>query len=293
MTKSMVAFCAAALALAGCAMPVEEATATAGLHPDDVKPEDGSELASAALGSSQQAHALHYTDGTNQWLETAYPMGTDNPNCKDWYVYDRWLSSRPIVGTTRYTTFDTNHYWARGTYVDTMMKAIPESLGYTPGRKLTLIDHNSIVARGNGLCSGRYVFQWDNRTNYGPFEATSYYVTANIPDYFIPGEQACKATAGESIPSTLVDLYVCEAPNSASVGSIGSWCGKSSGNWRKVPNGWGSTSWDSTNKKCYVGASVYYPKPTGKVAVSFNMVIKSGIGHGVAPAEFWIVRYAN
>lgn len=287
--KSIVALCVSGLVFAGCAMPVEDVGA--GVDPSDVKPEDGADLASANIGTGEQPHALHYTDPTNQWLEPSYPMGTDNPNCKDWWIYDRYLSSRPAIGTTRYTTFETRHPWITGTYVNTMMNAIPNALGYTAGWKQTLVDYNSVVARTSGLCSGRYVFQWDNRTNFGAFESTSYWVSANIPDYFIPSEAACKATAGESVPAALVDLYVCEAPNSASVTSLSSWCGKSNGKWRKVGSMTGTGSWNTTTKKCFAGAGVYYEKVAGKVAVSFNMVIKTGIGHGVSPAEIFVVRY--
>jgi hypothetical protein len=36
---------------------------------------------------------------------------------------------------------------------------------------------------------------------------------------------------------------------------------------------------------------VYYAPPAGKVAVSFNMVLKAGVGHGVAPADIGVYRY--
>jgi hypothetical protein len=217
-------------------------------------------------------------------------MGADNPNCKDWWMYDRYLSSRPALGTTKFTTYETRHAWAQGAYVNQMMAAIPDALGYSWPWKTLLIDYNSVVARPSGKCSGRYVFQWDNRTDYGPFEKTSYWVSANIPSYLIPARKdACTTTAGESVPAVMVDLYVCEAPNSGSVGSISQWCSKTSGHWRKAgsatANGW----W--TNNSCYSGAFVYYPAQADRVAVSFNMVIKAGIGHGVAPAEIYVHRY--
>jgi len=263
-----------------------------GINPADVKPEDGAELAGASLGSAEQAHALHYTDGTNQWAETSYPMGTDNPNCKDWWVYDRYLWSRPAIGTTKFTTYETYHAWAQGTYVDTMMAAIPNSLGYSDVWKQILIDHNSVVARTNGKCSGRYVFQWDNHTSGGPFEATQYWVSVNIPGYLIaPNKAACTSTKGESVPSALIDLYVCEAPNSGSVTSISSWCSNTSGHWRKVGSSSTAGYWTESLKSCSAATGVFYPTPSGKVAVSFNAVVKTGIGHGVAPAEIYVIRY--
>lgn len=288
MFKKFLGVCCGGILAAGCAMDVEE---TSGPDPRDIKPEDGSELAGAALGSTAQPHALHYTDGTNQWLETAYPMGADNPNCKDWWVYDRYLSSRPAVGFTKFTTYESNHAWAKGTYVDQMMAAIPDALGYSWAWKSILVDHNSVVARSNGRCSGRYVFQWDNRTNYGPFEKTSYWVSANIPSYLIPANKAaCTSRAGESVPAVMVDLYVCEAPNNAAVGgSISNWCSKTSGHWRKVGSASTTGYWSANS--CSVATGVYYPAPADRVAVSFNMVIKAGIGHGVAPAEIWVLRY--
>jgi hypothetical protein len=273
----------------GCAVDVSE---SGGGDPRDVKPEDGSELAGANLGSIAEPHALHYTDGTNQWLETSYPMGADNPNCKDWWIYDRYLSSRPAIGTTKFTTYETSHAWAQGAYVNQMMAAIPDGLGYSSVWKSILVDHNAVVARTNGRCSGRYVFQWDNRTNYGPFEKTGYWVSANIPSYLIPANKAaCTSTAGESVPAVMVDLYACEAPNSGAVGSISTWCARDSGHWRKVGSASATGWWSDYTKTCSVGTGVYYPAPTDRVAVSFNMVIKAGVGHGVAPAEIYVLRY--
>lgn len=288
--RSFFAVCGLGLAFAGCTMPVE----SEGVHPDDMKPEDGSELAGAEVGSSQQAHALHYTDGTNLWMEKNYPMGTDNPNCKDWWVYDRYLSNRPAIGSTKFTTYETSHAWAQGATIDQMMAAIPNSLGYSDVWKAILKDHNSVVARTNGKCSGRYVFQFDNRTNYGPFERTSYWVSANIPSYLIPpNKAACTATAGESVPATMMDMYVCEAKKSGDVPSISSWCGTGSKNWRKVGSFTSNGYWTESLKSCFSGGGVYYQAPADRVAVSFNVVIKAGIGHGVAPAEIYVLRYAT
>ena len=87
------------------------------------------------------------------------------------------------------------------------------------------------------------------------------------------------------------NLYVCEAPSSSSVTSISTWCSRTSGHWSKVGSSYGTGYWTSSLKSCFAGTGVYYPTPVGKVAVSFNMVIKAGIGHGVAPAEIFVVRY--
>jgi hypothetical protein len=287
MFKSLIGVCIGGFWLAGCSVEVEE---SAGVDPRDLKPEDGSELAGANLGSAEQPHALHYTDGTNQWLETTYPMGADNPNCKDWWIYDRYISSRPAIGTSSFSTYQTSHPWAQGAYINQMRATIPDALGYSSVWKSILIDHNAVVARPSGKCSGRYVFQWDNRTNGGPFEKTAYWVSANIPSYLIPANKpACTATAGESVPAVMVDLYVCEAPSSGAVGSIGTYCNKSNGHWRKVGSASAGGWW--TGSSCSAGAGVYYPAPTDRVAVSFNMVIKAGVGHGVAPAEIYVLRY--
>ena len=287
-----LAVCGSACIVAGCAMPVEDTGVPAG----DLKPRDGSELAGADLGTSRQSHALHYTDSTNQWMETAYPMGADNPNCKDWLVYDQYWNSMPPVGTTKFTTFDTVHPWAKGTYVESMMAAIPDSLGYSSVWKKILIDHNSVTARVSGQCSGRYVFQFDNRDFFasGPFEATAYWMSANIPTNLIPANQAaCETKEAVSVPATMLDLYVCEASNTATVKEVNIWCGKGSGHWRKVGSASANGSWNATTKQCFAGAGVYYPNPKaeGKVAVSFNVVVKAGIGHGVAPADIYVLRY--
>ena len=285
--KHVGEICVLGVMMVGCSAAVDDA----GIGTADLKPEDASELDGASVGSTQQPHTLHYTDGTNQWLETGYPMGVDNPNCKDWWMYDRYLSSRPAKGTTSYSTYQTSHPWAQGTYVNQMMASIPWGSNYDVWKQI-LVDHNSVVARSSGKCSGRYVFQWDNRTGSGPFETTSYFVSANIPTYLLPKNEAwCKSVAGDLVPATLIDLYVCEAPNSGSVAAISQWCSKTSGNWRKVGSSIGTGSWNTANKTCYAGTGVYYQAPWNKVAVSFNMVIKAGVGHGVAPAEIQILRY--
>jgi hypothetical protein len=279
--------CLLGVMVVGCSAPVDEA----GIDPADVKPEDGSALEGSELGSTQQPHTLHYTDATNQWLETSYPMGADNPNCKDWWVYDRYLSSRPAVGSTSYSTYQTSHKYAQGTYVNQMMASIPWGSNYDVWKQI-LVDHNSVVARSNGRCSGRYVFQWDNRTGSGPFERTFYWVSANIPSYLLPpNETWCKSQAADLVPATLIDLYVFEAPNNSSVTSVSSWCSKTAGNWRKYGSSIGTGYWTASTKTCYAGTGIYYQPPSNKVAVSFNMVVKAGIGHGVAPAEIYVVRY--
>jgi hypothetical protein len=289
--RSFVAICGWSFVATGCTLPVEDT----GIHPDDMKPRDGSELAGARVGSVSQAHALHYTDSSNQWLETGYPMGTDNPNCKDWWVYDQYWNSRPPIGTTKFSTFEVNHPWAKGPYVESMQAAIPDFLGYSSAWKTILIDHNSVTARVSGQCSGRYVFQFDNRDFFasGPFGANSYWISANIPPNLIPANPAaCTSKEAVSVPAVMVDLYVCEAPNSASVGAVNLWCKKSSGHWHKVGSAAVSGgSWNAAYKRCDVSAGVYYPRPSGKVAVAFNVVVKAGIGHGVAPADINVVRY--
>lgn len=286
--------CLLGLMMVGCSAEVDDT----GIDPADVKPEDGSALEGAALGSTQQPHTLHYTDATNQWLETAYPMGADNPNCKDWWVYDRWLSNRPAQGViSSYSTYQTNHPFAQGAYVNQMMASIPWGPTYDIWKQI-LIDHNSEVARSSGKCSGRYVFQWDNHTwnsstgSYGPYERTFYWVSANIPSYLLPANETwCKSTAADLVPATLIDLYVCEAPNSGSVTSLSSWCSKTAGHWRKYASSIGTGSWTASTKTCNAGTGIYYQPPSNKVAVSFNMVVKAGIGHGVAPAEIYVIRY--
>jgi hypothetical protein len=281
------AVCVLGSVMAGCAMQAEGT----GENPD-VKPEDGSELAGTELGSTQQPHALHYTDGTNQWLEQTYPMGKDNPNCKDWWVYDRYRSYAPNVKTwSNFSTYETSHPWAQGAYVNEMYSKLPDSLGYSSVWKTILIDHNSVVARSSGKCSGRYVFQLDNQSS-GVFTASAYWFAATLPDYLIAANAtACKSLAGESVPAAMVDLYVCEAPRSSDVTSISTWCSSTSGHWRMVGSSLTTGYWNSSSKRCEVGTGVYYPQPSGKVAVSFNMAVKTGIGHGPAPANIQVYRY--
>jgi hypothetical protein len=276
------------LAASGCVAPIDD---TVGLHPDDVKPSDGAELGGPDLVSNQQAHELHYTDQTNQWGETNYPIGGYNPNpgCMNWRIYDRYLSSRPAAGSFfKYSTAETSHNWARGPIIDTWMATIPYELGYN---KAGLLDHNTVVAsRYTPGCTGRYVFQWDNRTNFGPFGADSYYVSANIPERLAPKTKAaCEAREGHTVPSLQIELYVCEAPKSSDVTSIDAYCARSTGHWRRVGSNKLTGTWSANS--CGVGGGVTYPKPVGKVAVSFNAVIKAGIGHAPAPADIWLVRY--
>jgi hypothetical protein len=259
-----------------------------------VKPSDASELEGNHLDRAQAPHTQHYVDGSNLWSETAYPMGTDNPNCKDWYVYDRYLSLAPPVGTTLYSTYQTSHAWATGDTINAWMATIPTSLGYSTS---SLVDHNSAVARTGskaGKCSGRYVFQWDNhdKTGYDNFLAKSYYVAAYIPTNLIPAANntACNARNVTDVPHAWVDLYVCESAKGTNIGSFTAWCGAGSKNWRKAGSGSGQGYYNSAYKRCDATAGVSYTTPSNKVAVSFNMVIKTGVGHGVAPAMISISR---
>jgi hypothetical protein len=274
--------------MAGCAVQAE---GTSEGELSDVKPEDGAEFAANQFGSAQQGHALHYTDWSNAWEDTGYPMGTDNPYCKDWYMYDRWVQNRPAVGWSNYSTWDTSHNWATGPVIDAWMNTLPAS--YTSGYKHILVDHNTVVARANGRgCSGRYVFQMDNHTNYD-FAANRYWFSATLPYWLMPRTKvACDARQATDVPSILVDVYACEAYDARSVaGSIGTFCSKTRGNWRKVGSAQGWGWWNSSSQQCDIATGVYYAPPSGKIGVSFNMVIKAGIGHGVAPADIQIYRY--
>jgi hypothetical protein len=279
------------LTVSGCVAPVED---TDGPHAEDVKPSDGAELGGVDIASHQQAHDLHYTDGTNLWSETNYPIaGTyPNPACMDWWSYDKYLSSRPAPGTwANHSTTETAHNFAQGTTIDTWMGTIPNELGYD---KAKLVYRSTVVASRSSApgCTGRYVFQWDNRTNYGPFGANSYYVSANIPAALSPKTKAaCEATAGHLVPSAQMELYVCEAPRSEDVTNIGTYCSRTGGKWRRVIANKATVYWTASLNSCGVSVSAYYPKPVGKVAVSFNAVIKAGIGHGPAPADIWLYHY--
>jgi hypothetical protein len=280
------------LSMAGCASDAGESTPP-GTHPDDVKPGDAAELEGNNVGTAQVPHTQHYVDSTNLWNETAYPMGTDNPNCKSWWVYDRFLGFAPPDGSKRtYSTAATNHAWARGTDINRWMNTIPPQLGYDIA---ALIDHNSVVARASGKCSGRYIFQWNNHesSGYNNFLTDSYNVVAYIPPHLIPSETsaACNERDATSVPHIRLDLYACEAPAGTNIGSFTGWCGSNSSNWRKARSdsaqGWYNSYW----KRCDVTAGVRYDRPAGKVAVSFNVVVKAGIGHGVAPALLEVTRY--
>lgn len=261
-----------------------------GAVPEDVKPSDASQL---VVQRTQQAHALHYTDHTNLWGEPAFPMGTDNPNCKDWWIYDRYMSTAPAMGWSNFDTYQTKHPWARGSEVDAWMATLPGH--YSPAYRSLLIEHNTAVARPGGKCSGRYVFQWDNRADSSRTDAflpSSYFVLANVPSWLIYGtEAACHARGPSDVPAAMVDLYVCEAPTGTNVGSLSGWCGLNSGHWRKVGSASHLGQWYPTTSTCNAAAGVTYRPPAGKVAVSFNMVLKTGIGHAVAPAQIQIRRY--
>jgi hypothetical protein len=292
--QKFVAVCVLGWVAAGCAVQAEGTTDG---DIADGKPEDGSEFAGNQFGTVEQAHALHYTDATNLWQEQGYPMGSDNPNCKDWWVYDRYVPARPPVGTfTYFSTFETSHPWATGDHVNAMLAALPTGLGYTFFNRSVLLDHNSVVARLSGKCSGRYVFQMDNRTalDVYDFGSNAYMFAARLPDWVVPlREDACKATAPESVPAIMVDLYVCEAWDRRSVaGNIGNFCSKTGGNWRKVQSASGRGWWNSASKRCDTATAISYQRPTnGKLAVSFNMVVKAGVGHAPAPAFIDVLRY--
>lgn len=276
--------------MAGCTLETEEAAAVG--DPNDLKPEDGSEFAGNQFGTAQQPHALHYTDGTNLWMETGYPMGTDNPNCKDWYVYDRWLSRRQPIGWSYYSTFETSHNWAQGTDINNWMNTLPSSLGYNDGFRHILVDHNTVVARASAKCSGRYVFQMDNHSGSYDFGVNRYWLGASLPYWTMPrNKAACEAREGTSVPHLFIDLYACEAYDARSVGgSISRYCSIRN-NWRKVAStsvyGW----WNQSSQRCDIVTGVYYEPLSDKIGVSLNMVIKAGVGHGVAPAEMQIYRY--
>jgi hypothetical protein len=287
--QKFAALCMLGWIMAGCAVQAE---GTEG-ELSDVKPEDASEFAGNQFGSAQQAHELHYTDpGTNLWQEPSYPMGSDNPNCKDWYMYDRWVPTRPPIGWSYYSTFDTNHAWAQGEVVNAMLQGIPSSLGYTNWHRSVLLDHNSVVARASGRCSGRYVFQVDNHANYD-FGPNAYWFQASMPHWVMPANKpACDARGKESVPHVLIDLYACEAWDRRSVaGSIATFCSSARGNWRKVGTSWGYGWWNAGAQRCDTATGIYYTPPSGKFAVSFNMVLKTGVGHGPAPANIEIYRY--
>jgi hypothetical protein len=289
--RSVVALVSSTFLMAGCT--IEAASGPDGVDPADIKPADASELAGSRVGSAQQGHTFHYVDGTNQWGETNYPMGTDNPNCKDWWIYDRYLSLAPAVGWSEYYHWQTNHAYITGAYINQWQATIPDNLGYSDAWREIMIFKSSVVARANGKCSGRYVFQWDNHTSAGTnnFMANAYWVTAMIPPNYIPGEAACKATGPTGIPHTFVDLYVCEANTGTNIGSFTNWCGANSSNWRKVGSANSAGWWNSVYSRCDTGTGVYYSAPSGKVAVSFNFVIKTGIGHGVTPFTVQLYRY--
>ncbi|HEX6278149.1 MAG TPA: hypothetical protein VFZ53_34125 [Polyangiaceae bacterium] len=291
---SQLALAAMALGTIGCSIESGRTeSAPQGPDPRDVKPEDGAEFEASNLGKAQEPHAQHYVDSSNLWQETQYQMGTDNPNCMDWWVFDRYLSLAPPIGAwSYYSTWDTGHNFATGSKIDGFLAAIPPALGWNT---TALKDHNSVVARSTGRCSGRYVFQWDNHDTWGHnnFPWNQYWVVAEIPVHLVPGttNAACNARAGESVASAAVDLYVCEAPPGQDIWSFGSWCGANSGNWRRFGGARveGGTYY-SLQRRCVVSASYYYTPPDGKVAVSFNLVVKTGVGHGPAPASISIYR---
>ena len=90
----------------------------------------------------------------------------------------------------------------------------------------------------------------------------------------------------------MVDLYACEAYDRRSVaGSVATFCSKTRGNWRKVGSQTGYGWWNAATQRCDTSGGVYYTAPNGKIAVSFNMVLKAGVGHGVAPANIELYRY--
>jgi len=288
--RYFVAVCLAGLSLGGCVVQVD----AEGGDLADLKPEDASERVGADIGSSQQAHALHYTDATNQWNEPNFPMGTLNPNCMDWDVYDRYLSARPKIGFSSYSTLDTNHPYAQGDYVNLMLATLPAGLGYTDALKQQFIFRNSESARASGKCSGRYIFAFDNRTNFGPFGANSYMMGASLPSFVSPPNKvACLTQLDDRVAAVLVDLYVCEAPATASADVTrvgpGVWCSRQARHWRlaasKAKKG---GTWSGS--ACSVSANVSYTPPAGQITVAVNLVVKAGIGHAVAPANIGFTR---
>jgi hypothetical protein len=297
-------FVALGMSIAGCSVESGGGhSAPQGVNPNDIKPADGADLA-AHLGTAQAAHAQHYADWSNLWGETAYPMGTDNPNCMDWWVYDRYLWLAPPVGVwSYYSTYETWHPYVgsnpQGTptqEIQNLLNTIPPELGWNTA---DLMHKNSVVDRTGwskaGRCTGRYVFQWDNHDEYGTnnFPWNQYWVWAQIPQGLVPGSTnaACSASGATSVPSAWVDLYVCEAPPDTDIGSISSWCGVGSGNWRRFGGaGAAGGTYYPLESKCVVGAMYYYTPPWDKIAVSFNLVVKTGVGHGVAPADIHIYR---
>jgi hypothetical protein len=245
------------------------------------------------VGTAQALHTQHYVDSTNLWNETAYPMGTNNPGCQSYWVYDRYLDFAPADNSTvEYSTYQTNHSWLRGDAANRWLGAIPTRLGYNTA---SLLDHNTVVGRSTGRCTGRYVFQWTNHTSagYSNFLSDPYWVAAWIPPNLIPSADstACKERDVASVPHIFIDLYACEAPAGTNIGSFTAWCGLNSGKWRKAGSSSGLGYYNSFWERCDVTAGLYYAPPTGKVGVALNMVIKAGIGHGVAPAVISISRY--
>jgi hypothetical protein len=297
-------FVALGMSIAGCSMESGRSESDPqGVNPNDVKPSDGAELATH-VGTVQAPHAQHYVDGSNLWNETAYPMGTDNPNCMDWWVYDYYLSYAPQVAVwSYYSTYDTWHPYAGSNpqgassqTIQNLLNLIPPALGWNTA---ALMDKNSVVDRTGywkaGKCTGRYVFQWDNHDTWGTnnFPWNQYWVSAEIPPNLVPGSTnaACSATAPESVPSAWVDLYVCEAPLETDIGSISSWCAVDSGHWRRFGGAGSVPTYYPLQSKCWVGSTYYYTPPSwDTVAVSFNLVVKTGVGHGVAPANISIYR---
>jgi hypothetical protein len=298
-----VVFVAIGISIAGCSS--QSGGSESGPHPADVKPQDGAELA-ANVRTAREAHTQHYTDASNLFGETTYPMNMANPNCMDWWVYDYYLPLAPQKGVwSYYSTYDTSHYFASSnpwsppsvaTKVQTYLEAIPPLLGWNI---VALKDHNSEVDRTNlwkaGKCTGRYVFQWDNHDAYGTnnFLANQYWISVNIPQHLVPGstDAACKATADNSVPSAWVDIYVCEAPLTIDVGNISDWCGVGSGHWRWHGGAGGASgTYSPAQRKCVVTSTYPFSPLPYTAVVSFNVVVKTGVGHGVAPADISIFR---
>lgn len=291
-----VVFVALGMSITGCSVESGGGDSVLqGVNPNDVKPEDGAELA-PNIGTAREAHAQHYVDGTSLQDEKAYPMNTPNPNCMDWWVYDRYLPLAPPKGVwSYYSTYQTSHPASKGQAIQDWLNTIPTDLGWNTN---SLLDHNSVVDRSRtskaGKCTGRYVFQWDNHDTYGTnnFLGNQYWMQAKIPQNLIPSsnDKACKQTAATSVPSAWVDLYVCESARTIDIRSVSAWCAVGSGHWRYFGGAPAVPTYYAAQKKCDTTASYYYTPPPYTAAVSFNLVVKTGVGHGVAPAEISIFR---
>lgn len=257
------------------------------VDPSIFKPEDASELEGYNLSVGQAAHTQHYVDHTNLWNETAYPMGKDNPNCRDWNIYDRYLMT-PALGTTTVFTTETIHNFADGPAVDEWLDTVP------PGYDRAALKYRSSAVVRTGAkankCTGRYVVQWYNSD--GGYVVNTYHVYALVPTNLIPSQtnEACNARNLHDIPHAWVDLYVCEAPRGTTPPPVYNWCAQYAGHWRRTGGKYATGSYNSVYRRCDTTAFVAYTPPSDKVAVAFNAVVKTGIGHAPAPAKISVWR---